>query len=355
MAPANNRLSELKAFDETKAGVKGLVDAGIKQIPKIFHAPPHFLHNGTPDDPNDFVFPVIDIGEGQDRKLVVERIREASEKWGFFQVVNHGIAESVLEEMKSGVQRFHEQDLEIKKQFFTRDPTKTVVYNSNYDLYTAPVTNWRDSVLFHMAPNLPNPDELPASCREIVIEYSKELLKLADTLFQLLSEALGLASDYLKEIDCAKGLYMSCHYHPACPQPELTLGATQHTDFDFITVLLQDQIGGLQVLHRNQWVDVPPLQGGLVINIGDLLQLISNDKFISVNHRVLTKSVGPRVSIASFFSTGFALNERLYGPIKELLSAENPPKYKETTIQDFTNQAYKKGLDGTSALLNFKV
>ncbi|CAN1281719.1 1-aminocyclopropane-1-carboxylate oxidase homolog 1 [Linum perenne] len=329
MAPANNRLSELKAFDETKAGVKGLVDAGIKQIPKIFHAPPHFLHNGTPDDPNDFVFPVIDIGEGQDRKLVVERIREASEKWGFFQVVNHGIAESVLEEMKSGVQRFHEQDLEIKKQFFTRDPTKTVVYNSNYDLYTAPVTNWRDSVLFHMAPNLPNPDELPASCREIVIEYSKELLKLADTLFQLLSEALGLASDYLKEIDCAKGLYMSCHYHPACPQPELTLGATQHTDFDFITVLLQDQIGGLQ--------------------------LISNDKFISVNHRVLTKSVGPRVSIASFFSTGFALNERLYGPIKELLSAENPPKYKETTIQDFTNQAYKKGLDGTCALVNFKV
>ncbi|CAN1806360.1 1-aminocyclopropane-1-carboxylate oxidase homolog 1 [Linum perenne] len=314
MAPANNRLSELKAFDETKAGVKGLVDAGIKQIPKIFHAPPHFLHNGTPDDPNDFVFPVIDIGEGQDRKLVVERIREASEKWGFFQVVNHGIAESVLEEMKSGVQRFHEQDLEIKKQFFTRDPTK-----------------------------------------EIVIEYSKELLKLADTLFQLLSEALGLASDYLKEIDCAKGLYMSCHYHPACPQPELTLGATQHTDFDFITVLLQDQIGGLQVLHRNQWVDVPPLQGGLVINIGDLLQLISNDKFISVNHRVLTKSVGPRVSIASFFSTGFALNERLYGPIKELLSAENPPKYKETTIQDFTNQAYKKGLDGTCALVNFKV
>ncbi|CAN1281722.1 1-aminocyclopropane-1-carboxylate oxidase homolog 1 [Linum perenne] len=310
MAPANNRLSELKAFDETKAGVKGLVDAGIKQIPKIFHAPPHFLHNGTPDDPNDFVFPVIDIGEGQDRKLVVERIREASEKWGFFQVVNHGIAESVLEEMKSGVQRFHEQDLEIKKQFFTR---------------------------------------------EIVIEYSKELLKLADTLFQLLSEALGLASDYLKEIDCAKGLYMSCHYHPACPQPELTLGATQHTDFDFITVLLQDQIGGLQVLHRNQWVDVPPLQGGLVINIGDLLQLISNDKFISVNHRVLTKSVGPRVSIASFFSTGFALNERLYGPIKELLSAENPPKYKETTIQDFTNQAYKKGLDGTCALVNFKV
>ncbi|CAN0855266.1 1-aminocyclopropane-1-carboxylate oxidase homolog 1 [Linum grandiflorum] len=357
----NDRLSQLKAFDETKAGVKGLADAGIKHLPGIFLAPPHFLENGSPsrdndDDPNDFVFPIIDLlgGEG-DREQVVEKIREASEKWGFFQVVNHGIAESVLEEMKAGVRRFHEQDLEMKKEFFGRDPTKTVVYNSNYDLYTAPVANWRDSVLFHMAPNAPNPDELPSSCREILMEYSNELQKLASLLFQLLSEALGLPSDYLKEMDCTKGLYMACHYHPACPQPELTLGATKHTDFDFITILLQDHVGGLQVLHRDRWVDVPPLQGGLVINIGDLLQLMTNDRFISVNHRVLPKSIGPRVSIASFFSTGFAVNERLYGPIKELVSADNPPRYKETTIQDYTNQAYKKGLDGNSALLNFKI
>ncbi|CAI0430139.1 unnamed protein product [Linum tenue] len=357
-----DRLAELTAFDETKAGVKGLADAGITELPRIFHAPPHFLDTTTktasfsPSDP-DFIFPVIDLkGAAADhRKVIVEKVREAAEKWGFFEVVNHAIPERVMEEMKAGVRRFHEQDLEAKKEFFGRDPSKRVVYNSNFDLYSAPVTNWRDAVLFHTAPDVPKPEELPACCSEIVIEYTQELLKLTDLLFELLSEALGLPSNYLKEMDCAKGLYMACNYHPPCPQPELTVGASKHTDFDFITVLLQDHIGGLQVLHQDHWVDVPPLPGSLVVNVGDLLQLISNDKFISVEHRVQAKTIGPRVSVASFFSTGFSPNARMYGPIKELLSAENPPKYKETSIPDFTVKSYQKGLDGTSSLVQFMI
>ncbi|CAI0458115.1 unnamed protein product [Linum tenue] len=224
---AYDRLAELKAFDETKAGVKGLVDAGVTQIPRIFQAPPHLLDT---DDPN-FSFPIIDL-EGADRdpakrKQIVEKIRDASANWGFFQVVNHGIPETVLEEMKAGVHRFYEQDVELKKQFYTR---------------------------------------------EILKEYSEGVLKLGELLFQLLSEALGLRSSHLKELNCTKGLQVLCHYYPACPQPELTLGACKHEDNDFITVLLQDHIGGLQVLHRNQWVDVPPLPAALVVNLGDLLQ-----------------------------------------------------------------------------------
>lgn len=62
------------------------------------------------------------------------------------------------------------------------------------------------------------------------------------------------------------------HYYPRCPQPELTFGTTPHADNDFFTVLLQDHVGGLQVLHRDQWIDVPPTPGALVVNIGDLLQ-----------------------------------------------------------------------------------
>ncbi|KAM3356531.1 hypothetical protein P3S68_023245 [Capsicum galapagoense] len=73
------------------------------------------------------------------------------------------------------------------------------------------------------------------------------------------------------------------------------MGTSKHSDGDFITVVLQDHVGGLQVLHQNQWVDVPPSPGALVVNIGDLLQLISNDKYISVEHRVLANKVGPRI------------------------------------------------------------
>ncbi|CDO99213.1 unnamed protein product [Coffea canephora] len=351
--PNFDRLQQLKAFDESQAGVKGVADAGISRIPSIFVRPADELARDYPVSETNLQIPVVDLA-GR-REEVVEKLKTAARSMGFFQVVNHGVPARVLEEMLSRARDFHELPHEEKRVYYTRQTSKKVQYTSNFDLYKSRSANWRDTLFCVMGPEPLDPLQLPEVCRDILMEYTEQMRKLGTALFELLSEALGLKSDHLVGMDCAEAQAVLSHYYPACPEPELTMGTSKHSDPDFLTILLQDHIGGLQVLHQNHWVNVPPVAGALVVNVGDLLQLISNDQFISVEHRVRANHVGPRVSIACFFKPHLYPSTRLYGPMKELLSEDNPPVYRETTMQEFVAYYNSKGLDGVPALLHFKL
>ncbi|KAL7600833.1 hypothetical protein Lser_V15G23263 [Lactuca serriola] len=354
-----DRADALKVFDETKAGVKGLVDAGVTKIPRIFIRPHDELVEELNSSKVSLQIPIIDLTgseKGDRRKEIVEQIRVASETWGFFQVINHEIPRSLLDETIDCIRMFHEQESEIKMKFYSRDRMNKVRFDSNLDLYQSRAANWRDTLTLSMfiLDDL-NPDEVPSICRETMLEYIKHVTKFGGTLLELLSEALGLRPNHLQDLECCHGRTFVCHYYPPCPEPELTLGSSKHTDPSFLTLLLQDNIGGLQVRHHDQWTDVPPLAGGFVVNIGDFLQIVSNDKFKSVDHRVLANHNGPRISMACFF-TGVAVPPKIYGPIKELTlqSDGSTPVYQDFLVSEYMNKFFTKPID-KSGLDYFKL
>lgn len=168
---SSDRSIQAKAFDETKAGVKGLVARGITEIPTMFHAPPAVLKSlkqvAAPSS-QQLTIPTLDLKGGSmdlmTRRSVVEKIGDAAERWGFFQVVNHGISVEVMERMKEGIRRFHEQDPEVKKQFYSRDHSRDVLYYSNVDLHAAKAASWRGTLACYTSPDPPKLHDLPAVC-----------------------------------------------------------------------------------------------------------------------------------------------------------------------------------------------
>ncbi|KAM0832067.1 hypothetical protein ACQ4PT_065126 [Festuca glaucescens] len=372
----SSRLRHLKAFDDTNAGVKGLVDAGVTTLPSFFHHPPENLpkpvdtSRKSPHEQagGNFTIPVIDLAgattpDQPRRAEVVGEVLAAARKVGFFQVVNHGVPEGAMSGMLAAVRGFNEEPVEVKRAYYTRDYARSVRYHCNMDLFRAPAAKWRDTVYMDMAPNEPAPEETPAALRGIAAQYTRQVKRLGSTLLELLSEALGVRSGYLEqEAGCLDGILVGGHYYPACPEPHLTMGATMHSDHSFITVLLQDGVGSgaLQVLvqeneeeEEGRWIDVHAVPGALVVNIGDFLQLISNGRFKSVQHRVVSKKEGPRVSVACFFQTcGEAASTRVCAPI---VSNDDgtPPLYRSATVEELLVSFRDK--NGRSALDRFRL
>lgn len=176
------RHKELKAFDDTKTGVKGLVDTGIVSIPRIFVRPPEDLsedlNNNRRTSPLSQL-PIIDLNgieRANRRKEIVEELCDASERWGFFQVVNHEIPLSLTEKMIATVREFHEQESEVKKEYYSRDRTnKKVVFSTSNDLYYARSAAWRDTLAISLrTSDHLDPNELPPPmCRCLLLHCVK--------------------------------------------------------------------------------------------------------------------------------------------------------------------------------------
>ncbi|XP_044404491.1 1-aminocyclopropane-1-carboxylate oxidase 1 isoform X2 [Triticum aestivum] len=235
----------------------------------------------------------------------MEVIHDACENWGFFELLNHGISAELMDEVER-VSKAHYAA--CREEQFKEFAAKTLEAGEKGD--DVKDVDWESTFFVRHLPasNLADLPDLDHHYRQVMKEFAAEIEKLAEKVLDLLCENLGLEQGYLKRAFAGSrgptfGTKVSSY--PPCPRPDLVAGLRAHTDAGGVILLFQDdQVSGLQLLKDGAWVDVPPMRHAIVVNIGDQLEVITNGRYKSVMHRVLTRPDGNRMSLASFYNPG---------------------------------------------------
>jgi isopenicillin N synthase-like dioxygenase len=301
--------------------------------------------------------PVVDLQDldGPNRTRVVQEIRQACEEDGFFQIVNHGVPEIVMKSMMEIAKEFFEMPVEDRAYLYSEDTNQRVRLCTSFNISKEKVLSWRDYLLHpcHPLEDVMNSwPEKPTAYREIAAKYAVEVRELILRLLAAISEALGLDSDYLNTNFEKHGEGMTINYYPPCPNPDLTLGIQGHSDASAITVLLQDDVNGLQVLKNGKWVAVDPIANAFVINLGDQLQVVSNGRFRSVEHRAITNASTARISIATFYIPS---RDTFIAPAASMVDGQHPALYRGYQFEEFMKVFWGQELKSKNVLNHFKI
>jgi isopenicillin N synthase-like dioxygenase len=292
----------------------------------------------------------------EERAATAAAIRAASLDNGFFYLAEHGVPDDLLKAMFVQMERFFSLPIERKRRSDKalsscnrgyeplggqvlepgRAPDQKEGYYIGQDLGADDprvAAGW-----FNHGPNL-WPDDLPG-WREVMERYFDAMSALSTQVMRGLALSLDLPEDHFDGF-CEDGLatLRLLHYppQPANPHPD-ELGCGAHTDFGAVTLLLQDQVGGLQVWDQTAgWRDAPPLPGAFIVNLGDLIARWTNDRYRSTRHRVINASGLERYS-APFFLTGNATYDVVCLPT--CLEPGEAPRYAPTTPLKHLKEMY---------------
>uniref|UniRef100_A0A5B7AG64 gibberellin 2beta-dioxygenase n=1 Tax=Davidia involucrata TaxID=16924 RepID=A0A5B7AG64_DAVIN len=254
------------------------------------------------------VLPIIDlsrlsVGEYHDQEECKREIADAAKQWGFFQVVNHGISGEIFARMKC------EQAKLFRQPFYEKANGKllnlpTDCYRWGTPTATSP-TQFAWSEAFHIPlTHVSGIKEFNSTLSSTIEEFAEVVSELAQRIAEILAESLGCSrstSTFFSKSGLPAGsCYLRMNRYPPCPISSKVFGLMPHTDSDFLTILHQDQVGGLQLVKDGKWISVQPNPEALIINIGDLFQAWSNGTYKSIEHRVVSNREVERFSIAYF-------------------------------------------------------
>lgn len=264
--------------------------------------------------------PVVDLA--QDKQKVAAAVRKACCESGFFYVVNHGVDESLQKRLEDLSQSFFMQDESSKmkirmalggKALRGYFPVGGELTSGKPDLkeglylgteLPADHPKVKAGVPLHGANLFP---ALPGF-KEAILQYMDAVTQLGHRLMEVIGLSLGLSADYFQKHYTQDPLILFRIFHyPPDPKPQSTesWGVGEHTDYGLLTILKQDNCGGLQVKSKSRWVEAPAVPGSFVCNIGDMLDRMTAGLYRSTPHRVKNVSGRNRYSYPLFFDPGF--------------------------------------------------
>ncbi|GAB4830940.1 Gibberellin 2-beta-dioxygenase 8 [Ancistrocladus abbreviatus] len=269
----------------------------------------------------------------EEREECERAMARASSEWGFFQVVNHGISKEVLEDMRKEQEKLFREPF-YKKQEITSSNI-SIMSPGSYRWGTPTATCLRQlswSEAFHIP--LTDPPSIPAlhalsHLSSAMKQFAANVSELAQRLAKILVERLGHESTYLEEICLPSTCYLRMNRYPPCPRYFQVFGLMPHTDSDFLTILYQDQVGGLQLVKDGKWIAVKPNPEALIVNIGDLFQAWSNGVYKSVEHRVVANGKRERFSTAYFLCPSYDA---------VIQSCKEPSLYRKFSFREYRQQ-----------------
>lgn len=270
--------------------------------------------------------PIIDVGALYDgdrkcKQALAATCRATLQEVGFAYIVNHDVPAALINRVRDESKKFFDRPMEDKKTLAMNAwhrgymaPNSSTIVTSSVAENKKPNQSESFLVMHELAPDDPAllagkplqgpnqwPEEQPA-LRAAVQDYVACMEDLSRRLTELIALCLELPADYFQPYFERPTTFLRLLHYPPTPIEDGLFGSAPHTDYGFITLLAQDDIGGLQVRNKDgDWIDAPPIEGSFVMNVADILSHWSGGLFASTPHRVINSSSLDRYSQPFFF------------------------------------------------------
>ncbi|XP_030439521.1 gibberellin 20 oxidase 2-like [Syzygium oleosum] len=342
--------NDLKHYDEQpKVSDSFLCD-------KQFHVPDSFkwpeqdavLSHGELEEP------LVDLkgfllGDDQEEMhRAADTVRAACLSHGFFQVINHGVDLSLIHDAHDSIGSFFKMTLSNKLRA-QKKPNSLLGHSIAHNDRFSSKLPWKETFSFGYHESSPDSvvgffkatlgmDFEPAG--KVYQKYCEEMKKLALSIMELLAISLGLDRSYYRDFFEDGCSIMRCNFYPPCQEPSLVLGTGPHCDPTSLTILHQDEVGGLEVFFNDKWYKVRPRAHALVINIGDTFAALTNGIYKSCLHRAVVNRHRERRSLAFFLCPR---EDKVVVPAPSLAlgGARKYPDFTWSDLLRFTQEHYR--------------